>query len=126
MSQWEDPLRVLIVDDSEEYVRFLLRMLAVDGYRCASVNNGREALDACVAAAVDIVLLDMGLPEVDGLTVCRQLKAAPETCLIPVLIMTGGADRQHHLEALEAGADDFLPKPLALTSYGRGSGRPAG
>lgn len=108
------PPRVLIVDDSEEQVRFLRRGLGDEGWRCFSVTNGREAFAACLEAPADIVLLDVELPGVDGLTVCRQLKAVTETCLIPVLIMTGGADRQRHLEAIEAGADDFLPKPLAL------------
>jgi putative two-component system response regulator len=60
------------------------------------------------------VLLDVHLPGVDGLTVCRQLKTAPETCLIPVLVMTGDTSSASHLEALEAGADDFLEKPLAI------------
>lgn len=114
MIHWGTPPRVLIVDDSEDHVRFLHRVLAADGWRCFSVNNGREVFDACLQSAADIVLLDVELPGVDGLTICRQLKAATETCLIPVLIMTGGAHRHRHLEALEAGADDFLSKPLAL------------
>jgi putative two-component system response regulator len=111
----EDPLRVLIVDDSEEDLRFLRRILTSDGCRCVSVNTGREAFDACIAGAVDIVLLDVKLPEIDGLLICRRLKAAPETCLIPVLIATDVADHRRHLEALEAGADDLLSRPLALS-----------
>lgn len=107
-------MRVLIVDDSEEHTRLLNRVLTADGYRCVVLNRGCDAFDACVANVADIVLLDVEMPDVDGLTICRRLKAAPETCLIPVLIMTGRGDRQCHLEALEAGADDFLPKPLAL------------
>jgi putative two-component system response regulator len=115
MLHWEaDSSRVLIVDDSEEQVGFLRRVLRDDGYRCSSVDDGREAVDACLAGAVDIVLLDVHLPGIDGLTVCRQLKAAPETCLIPVLIMTGAADQHARLRALEAGSDDFLQKPIAL------------
>jgi len=114
MMVWGDMPRVLIVDDSEEHAGFLRRVLTADGCRCVSVTNGREAFDVCVSVAADIVLLDVAPPDVDGLTICRQLKAAPETCLIPVVIMTGGADPRSHVDALEAGADDFLPKPLAL------------
>ncbi len=114
MIKWGDVARVLIVDDSEGHVRLLRRVLTEDGYRCTAVSNGRDALDACMAGSVDIVLLDIFIPEMDGLTVCRRLKAAPETCLIPVLVMTGGDSGRTHLDALEAGADDFLQKPLAL------------
>ena len=115
MLHWkEDAPRILVVDDSEEQVRFLRRLLQAEGYRCQWIFDGTHAIAACAAGAVDIVLLDVHLPGVDGLTVCRQLKAAPETCLIPVLVMTGDTSRGSHLEALEAGADDFLAKPLAI------------
>jgi putative two-component system response regulator len=110
----EDPPVVLIVDDSEEQVRFLGRLLTADGYRCQSVLRSSDAVAACAAGGIDIVLLDVHMPGVDGLTVCRQLKATPETCLIPVLVMTGDSARESHSEALEAGADDFLEKPLEL------------
>jgi putative two-component system response regulator len=105
---------VLIADDSTDHVRFLRRVLTEEGYRCTSAGDGRTAFDACVAGGVDIVLLDVNMPEQDGLAVCRRLKSTPETNLIPVLIMTGYSDPRAHLEALEAGADDFLPKPLAV------------
>ena len=115
MLHWEeDPPLVLIVDDSEEQVRFLRRLLTQEGYRCQWVFDGSEAVAACGTGGIDIVLLDVHLPGLDGLAVCRQLKASPETCLIPVLIMTGDAARDSHVDALEAGADDFLEKPLAV------------
>jgi len=115
MVHWEeDPPLVLIVDDSEEQVRFLRRLLEREGYRCQWVFNGNEAVAACTTGAIDIVLLDVHLPGTDGLTVCRRLKAAPETCLLPVLVMTGDTDHDSHVDALEAGADDFLEKPLAV------------
>jgi len=113
MILWGDAPRVVIVDDSEENVRFLRRLLTAAGYACVSIDNGADAFDGCVSAAADVVLLDIQLPEVDGLTVCRQLKSAPETRLTPVLIMTGAPDGRHYLAALEAGADDFLAKPIA-------------
>lgn len=109
-----DAARVLIVDDSLAQIALLERVLTAEGYRCIAVTDGREAFAICAGGGADVVLTDLNMPEIDGLTVCRQLKASPETCLIPVLIMTGAANRQSHLQALEAGADDFLMKPLAL------------
>lgn len=114
MVPWGEPARVVIVDDSEEHVRFLRRVLVSAGYHCIAVNNGRDAFDACVSTPADVVLLDLQLPFVDGFTVCRTLKGAAATCLTPVLVMSGFADRRHHLAALEAGADDFLAKPIAV------------
>src|SRR4051812_30659986 len=97
MVHWEqDPPLVLIVDDSEEQVRFLRRLLEREGYRCQSVVDGNKAVAACSTGAIDIVLLDVHLPGTNGLTVCRQLKAAPETCLLPVLVMTGDSGRDSH------------------------------
>src|SRR5262249_24883550 len=89
-----------------------------------SAPNGRTAFDLCAAGLADIVLLDVQMPGDDGLTTCRRLKSAPQTQLIPVLIMTGSVDSETHLQALEAGADDFLPKPLSLPEL-RARGRSA-
>jgi putative two-component system response regulator len=114
MIPWADAPRALIVDDSVEQLALLERVLTAEGYRCIATTDARRAFDICSGGGADVVLSDVHMPEVDGLTLCRQLKAAPETCLIPVLIMTGMTDRESHLQALEAGADDFLMKPLAL------------
>jgi putative two-component system response regulator len=114
MMRWGEPSRILIADDSAAQVRLVRRVLSSEGYACVSVDNGRAAFEACAAGRVDVALLDIEMPDWDGLTVCRQLKATPETCLIPVLVMTGRDPQRSQLEAIEAGADDFLPKPLAL------------
>jgi len=111
---WSDAGRVLIADDSDDHVRLLTRVLEKDGYHCTSAPNGQLALEACASQAIDLVLLDVNMPGLDGFTVCRKLKASAMTHLIPVLIMTGASDPGSYLEALEAGADDFLPKPLKL------------
>jgi putative two-component system response regulator len=113
MIHWADNPRVLIVDDSPPQIALVERILAADGYNCLSANNGREALARCRTDHVDLVLTDVNMPDVDGLTVCRTLKGAPDTCLIPVLVMTADV-RTSHLAALRAGADDVLPKPLSI------------
>ncbi len=114
MNDWVAPPRVLIIDDSEEQVRLLKRVLVADGCECDAIADGRRACEAALAVGPDAILLDVELPHVDGLSICRQLKNTPETALIPVLIMTGQVGSQHHLAALEAGADDFLPKPTSV------------
>jgi len=106
--------RVLIVDDSSTQVEVLQRVFQAEGYECISVDRGDRAFDVAASASPDVILLDVELPGVDGLSICRRLKSAPETRLIPVLIMTGGGDQTRHLRALEAGADDFLQKPISL------------
>jgi cyclic di-GMP phosphodiesterase len=105
---------ILIADDSDVQLALISRILARDGYQCVVVQDGRAALDACMSQRVDVVLVDMEMPLYDGVSVCRQLKTAPDTCLLPVLVMTGNVDQRAHLDAIEAGADDFLPKPLAI------------
>jgi cyclic di-GMP phosphodiesterase len=108
------PPRILVVDDAEGQAQLLRRVLTTNSFDCCIVGTGEEAFDACVSFGADVVLLDINLPGTDGIEVCKQLKAAPQTRFVPVLIMTGAGDRATCLAALEAGADDFLLKPLAL------------
>jgi cyclic di-GMP phosphodiesterase len=112
MIEWGYSATILIADDSPAQVDVIARMLAVERYRCIAASDGRGAVEACRSQKVDVALLDLNMPLCDGLAACRTLKDAPETALIPVLIMTGMADASTHLSALEAGADDFVPKPI--------------
>jgi putative two-component system response regulator len=114
MIQWTHA-RALIVDDSESQTELLRRMLTTDGYECIVEHRGDTAFETALAVRPDVILLDVELPGLDGLSVCRRLKAAIETRLIPVLIVTGGGDHTRHLSALEAGADDFLQKPVSMS-----------
>src|SRR5207247_2341313 len=86
MNDWVAPPRVLIVDDSAEQVGLLKRVLKADGCECDAISDGRRACEAALAIAPDAILLDVELPHLDGLSICRQLKNMPETALIPVLI----------------------------------------
>lgn len=114
MIQWTHA-RALIVDDSESQAELLRRMLTKEGYECVIEGRGDTAFDVALSVRPDVILLDVELPGLDGLSVCRRLKATLETRLIPVLIVTGGGDQTRHLRALEAGADDFLEKPVSMS-----------
>ena len=112
MIVWGEAATILIADDSPEQIAVIARMLAHDRYTCITVTNGADAVAACASQKVDVALLDVQMPICDGLAACRQLKESAETALIPVLVMTGMTDPTTHLAAIEAGADDFVPKPI--------------
>ena len=102
---------ILVVDDLPQNVRLLEAILAPRGYRVAVANSGREALDHLAAEPVDLVLLDILMPEMDGYAVCRALRADPATSFLPVVMITASGE-QEKVAATEAGADDFIQKPF--------------
>ena len=106
-----DDETVLVVDDLPQNVRLLEAILAPRGYRVASANSGREALERVAAEPVDLVLLDILMPEMDGYEVCRALRAEPATSFLPVVMITASGE-QEKVAAIEAGADDFIAKPF--------------
>jgi two-component system response regulator MprA len=106
------PHSVLIAEDDRAARVSLDRALTLEGYRVRSVTNGAEALDAIAADEPDVVLLDVSMPLVDGLTVCRVLRA--EDNRLPVLMLTARTETSHRIAGLDAGADDYLPKPYDL------------
>jgi putative two-component system response regulator len=104
--------RVLIVDDYEANISALRQLLERQGYEVLTATNGRDALDLVHRERPDLVLLDVVMPGVSGLDVCATLKNAAETCLTPVVLVSALQERATRLEGLEAGADDFLSKPV--------------
>jgi class 3 adenylate cyclase len=106
------PSRILIVDDEPFNVDYLQQELEDHGYATAIARNGVEALDKVAADAPDLILLDVMMPLMDGLTVCRILKGADSTRLIPIVIMTALDGLEDRIKGVEAGADDFLTKPV--------------
>jgi adenylate cyclase len=102
---------VLVVDDLPQNVRLLEATLAPRGYRVASADSGREALERVAAEPVDLVLLDILMPEMDGYEVCRALRADKATSFLPVVMITASGE-QEKVAAIEAGADDFVAKPF--------------
>ena len=104
--------KVLVADDLEENVDLLRRLLAADGYEVCVARDGDEALHLVTAEHPDIVLLDVMMPGRTGFDVCRQIKQAPATRFIPVVLVTALRDIEPKLEGIHAGADDFLSKPF--------------
>jgi two-component system response regulator MprA len=105
-------MRILVVDDEPAVRSSLERALRIDGYEVALAADGREALDALSADAPDAVVLDLAMPEVGGLEVCRRQRAAGDRT--PVLMLTARDTVADRVSGLDAGADDYLVKPFAL------------
>jgi two-component system response regulator MprA len=104
--------RVLVVDDEPAVREALRRALALEGYDVELAENGAEALSKVGAADPDLVVLDVLMPEVDGLAACRRLRAEGND--VPVLMLTARAGIGDRVDGLDAGADDYLVKPFAL------------
>lgn len=104
--------RVLVVDDQPLNVKVIEAKLSSEYYEVLTATGGREALDLMASVKPDIVLLDIMMPEIDGYEVCRQMKADPELLHIPVIMVTALSDPSDRVRGLEAGADDFLTKPI--------------
>src|SRR5690606_1084692 len=103
---------VLVVDDLEANLTALAAMLRLEGYDVLLARNGSEAIDIVRAERPDVILSDVRMPVLDGFELCRALKAAPDTCLLPVVLLTGATEPQDRLRAIEAGANGFLAKPI--------------
>src|SRR5919106_6073352 len=105
--------RILVVDDVPANVKLLEARLSAEYFDVLTASNGAEALDLCSRSECDIILLDVMMPDMDGFEVCRRLKSNPATHFIPVVIITALDSPSDRVRGLEAGADDFLTKPVS-------------
>jgi DNA-binding response OmpR family regulator len=104
--------RILVVDDTPRNVKLLADLLTVKGYAVTTADSGEAALERIESAPPDLVLLDVMMPGMDGYEVCRKVRERPETALLPVVMVTALDPSTERVKGLEAGADDFLPKPI--------------
>lgn len=104
--------RILVVDDIPANVKLLEARLIAEYFDVLTADNGHDALDICDRTQVDVVLLDVMMPEMDGFEVCERLKANPRTAHIPVVMVTALDQPSDRVRGLKAGADDFLTKPV--------------
>ncbi|MET0723299.1 MAG: PleD family two-component system response regulator [Tardiphaga sp.] len=105
--------RILIVDDIPANVKLLEARLSAEYFDVITASNGAQALEICARSECDLILLDVMMPDMDGFEVCRRLKANPRTHFIPVVMVTALDSPSDRVRGLEAGADDFLTKPVA-------------
>jgi adenylate cyclase len=106
-----ETVTILAVDDQPANLRLLDAVLSPRGYRVISASSGVQALELLPSSGADLVLLDIVMPGVDGYEVCRQIRSAPKTAFLPVVMITASGN-QEKTRAIEAGADDFISKPF--------------
>jgi putative two-component system response regulator len=104
--------RIVVAEDATELLAAFCEILRDDGYRVYPAADGEAALDLVRREAPDLVLTDVQMPALDGIELCRRIKESPFTRLIPVMLLTGFETRFDRLAAIDAGADDFMTKPI--------------
>ena len=104
---------VLVVEDEPDIRRLVVLQLERDGFRCRTAATGTDALREVQTAVPDLVVLDLMLPELDGLEVCRRLRRDPGTVSVPIIMLTAKSDEVDRIVGLEIGADDYVGKPFS-------------
>ena len=106
--------KILIVDDESAARAALEALLRREGFDVRDASDGPSALAECATFRPDLILLDILMPGINGFEVCRRIKATPETRLTPVVLITGLSATEDRIEGINAGADDFLSKPIDI------------
>src|SRR2546426_10419247 len=106
------PAKILVVDDTPQNVKLLADLLAVKGYAVATAPSGAQALETIEPEHPDLVLLDVVMPEMSGYEVCRKIRGNPATAMLSVVMVTALDPEHERVKGIEAGADDFLTKPI--------------
>src|SRR5437899_11084608 len=103
---------IAIIEDDADLVTLLRYNLAKEGFRCVEAATGKAALDLCRQARPDLLLLDIMLPDCDGLEICKKLRADPDLSHIPVIFLTARGAEADRIIGLEIGANDYVVKPF--------------
>jgi putative two-component system response regulator len=106
---------ILVADDQASNRELFSELLTTQGLKVVTAADGAEALDQLSRVPMDLVLLDVMMPQLSGFEVCQKIKANPDTYLIPVILVTGLSDKQSRIEGIRVGADDFLTRPVDRT-----------
>jgi CheY-like chemotaxis protein len=112
-------LRVLLAEDNEDNFDLVSLLLQRAGYEVLAARDGKEALEMARSQKPDLILMDLSLPEIDGWTVARRLKANAETKNIPIFALTAHTLPGDRKRALEAGCDGYFSKPLSVAGFGQ-------
>ncbi|PYM86215.1 MAG: DNA-binding response regulator [Candidatus Rokuibacteriota bacterium] len=104
---------VLVVEDEADIRRLIRLHLERDGFHCRTAGSGTEALRELAAVVPDLVVLDLMLPELDGLELCRRIRGDPRSAAVPIIMLTARADEVDRVVGLELGADDYMAKPFS-------------
>ncbi|MFG0246679.1 MAG: response regulator [Phycisphaerales bacterium JB052] len=113
-SQSTSPLTVLVVDDEPDLVELIGYNLQQQGHTVLTAGDGRDALDLAKSRQPDLVVLDVMMPEINGIEVARRLRSQTETASLPIIMLTAKSEEGHELEGLGAGADDYISKPFSM------------
>jgi DNA-binding response OmpR family regulator len=105
--------RILVVEDDPDIAELVERYLSKAGFATDRATSGRDAIDAITLKAPDLLVLDLMLPHVDGLEICRRVRAHDKTANIPIIMLTARAEESERIVGLELGADDYLAKPFS-------------
>ena len=106
--------KILVVDDEPKNLKLLKDFLEVSGYSVLLAGNGREAIDIALVHGPGLILMDLHLPVMDGLSATKILKSSPQTCQIPVLFLSGLGVPEGGMGQCNAGCDDYISKPFKL------------
>ena len=105
--------KILIVEDERDILQLVKLYLEKEGFRTIAASTGPEGLKQAKQEKPDLVILDLMLPEIDGLEICKRLRSAPETAMMPIIMLTAKAEESDTVIGLELGADDYVTKPFS-------------
>jgi two-component system alkaline phosphatase synthesis response regulator PhoP len=105
--------KILIIEDERDILQLVKLYLEKEGFRTVTASTGAEGLNCAKQSKPDLIVLDLMLPEIDGLEVCKRLRSAPETAMLPIIMLTAKAEESDQVIGLELGADDYVTKPFS-------------